>query len=91
MVINGCRKAKVDLELFLDDTYSFMPSTKDEWLRKGMWDWDYYWVACLYFSRGADGRVESFDWRYEADEESGRFHKKKSTDSKAATRSIECL
>lgn len=75
MEINSCEGSRFDLELYGYDTYSFMPLTKDEWLRNGMWDWDEYYVAILYFHRGDDGKVYSFSWRYEAAEEDGHFYK----------------
>lgn len=75
MKINSCDGSRVDLELYGYDTYSFMPLTKDEWLRNGMWDWDEYYVAVLYFQRGDDGKISSFSWRYEADEEDGQFYR----------------
>lgn len=75
MEINSCQGSRFDLELYGYDTYSFMPLTKDEWLRNGMWDWDEYYVAVLYFHRDDDGKVNRFSWRYEAAEEDGHFYK----------------
>lgn len=75
MKINSCEGPRFDLELYGYDTYSFMPLTKDEWLRKGMWEWDEHYVAVLYFHRDDDGKVCSFSWRYEAAEEDGHFYR----------------
>ncbi|KAL2278647.1 hypothetical protein FJTKL_14360 [Diaporthe vaccinii] len=75
MTINSCEGSRFGLELYGYDTYSFFPLTKDEWLRNGMWDWDEYYVAVLYFHRDDDGKVNRFSWRYEAAEEDGRFYK----------------
>lgn len=75
MKINSCEGSRFGLELYGYDTYSFFPLTKDEWLRNGMWDWDKYYVAVLYFHRDDDGKVFSFSWRYEADEEDGHSYR----------------
>lgn len=75
MRINSCEGSRFDLELYGYDTYSFFPTTKDKWLRNGMWDWDEYYVAVLYFHRDEDGKVHSFSWRYEADETDGHFYR----------------
>lgn len=81
MEINSCEGSRFNLELYGYDTYSFLPLTKDEWLRNGMWDWDEYYVAVLYFHRDDDGEVYSFSWRYEADEEDGHFYRTQGTKS----------
>lgn len=63
MNINSCEGSRFDLELYGYDTYSFFPPTKDQWLRDGMWDWDEYYVAVIYFHRDDNGDVYSFSWR----------------------------
>lgn len=78
MKINACEGSRFDLELYGYDTYSFFPPTKDEWLQNGMWDWDEYYVAVFYFHRDNDGKVYSFSWRFEADEEDGHFYRTQS-------------
>lgn len=75
MNINSCEGSRFDLELYGNDTYSFFPPTKDQWLRDGMWDWDEYYVAVIYFHRDDNGKVYSLSWRYEADEEDGHFYR----------------
>lgn len=81
MRINSCERSRFDLELYGYDTYSFFPPTKDEWLRNGMWDWDEYYVAVLYFHRDEDGKVYSFSWRYEADEADGYFYRTRNVEA----------
>lgn len=81
MRINSCEGSHFDLELYGCDTYSFFPPTKDEWLRNGMWDWDEYYVAVLYFHRDEDGKVYSFSWRYEADEADGHFYRTRNVEA----------
>ncbi|KAK7738932.1 hypothetical protein SLS63_002269 [Diaporthe eres] len=75
ITINLCEGSRFGLELYGYDTYSFFPLTKDEWLRNGMWDWDEFYVAVLYFHRDDDGKVFRFSWRYEADEEDGHLYR----------------
>lgn len=75
MKINSCDGSRLDLELYGHDTYSFLPLTKDKWLRNGMWDWDEYYVGLIYIHRDDEERVYCLSWRYEADEEDGYFYR----------------
>ncbi|KAF4970344.1 hypothetical protein FSARC_2600 [Fusarium sarcochroum] len=65
ITINGHAESQCDLEFYGPDAYSFQPRTRDEWLSKGMMDWEHYFVGVLKFSRGTSGCINGFRWEYE--------------------------
>lgn len=73
--INGNLKSRCTLEFYDKDAYSFLPTTRDSWLRKGMLDWDYYGVGLFYFIRDKNEQVARFCWMYEMSEPTGWFQK----------------
>lgn len=72
---NGREKPRYDLELYNRDTYSFMPLTRDDWLREGMYNWQSYRMGVLKFSRNDDGMVDCLAWMYVGDDEYKEHHK----------------
>jgi CubicO group peptidase (beta-lactamase class C family) len=55
----------VPLEYYNRDQYSYMPTTRDEWLAGGWLDWDYYMVGILDFYRNEYGDVDGLYWQWE--------------------------
>ncbi|KAI9659508.1 MAG: hypothetical protein M1821_001766 [Bathelium mastoideum] len=53
------------LEFYGKDMYSYMPTTRDDWLRDGWLDWDYYTVGILAFTRDYDDKVDGFTWKWD--------------------------
>ncbi|RYP70452.1 hypothetical protein DL769_004962 [Monosporascus sp. CRB-8-3] len=78
--LNSLEKSLCNLEFYSKDDefeiYSFMPLKRDEWLARGMIDWDGYAVGLLYFTRDQDtGKVDALCWLYETTEPMGWFMK----------------
>jgi len=63
------------LEHYADDQFSYWPTTRDEWLRGGWLDWDYYLVGLLTFKRDQSGSINGLTWVWERDAEPHFFHK----------------
>ena len=61
------------LEFYSLDRYSYMPKTRDDWLRGGWLDWDYYLVGMLDFTRAADGKVDGFSWQWDEFSKPSKF------------------
>jgi hypothetical protein len=55
----------VPLEYYNVDKYSYMPSSRDEWLKGGWLDWDYYKIGILDFRRGQDDKIDGLFWQWE--------------------------
>ncbi|GAW10767.1 hypothetical protein ANO14919_001020 [Xylariales sp. No.14919] len=77
---NSLEKSECDLEFYCKDDefeiYSFMPLKRDEWLSRGMMDWDNYAVGLFYFTRDEDtGEVDALCWLYEPVEPMAWFMK----------------
>ncbi|KIL89243.1 hypothetical protein FAVG1_07637 [Fusarium avenaceum] len=77
LTINGHQDSRCNLEFYAKDAYSFTPRTRDEWLYRGMMDWEHYFVGNLHFVRDAAGVVKKLNWKYEPDEEPASFQKGK--------------
>ena len=76
-----CLNHRDDLVLPLEhynvDQYSFWPKTRDDWLRGGWLDWDYYLVGILTFKRDDAGAVHGLNWLWEKPAEPFFFFKVK--------------
>ncbi|KAH7252748.1 beta-lactamase/transpeptidase-like protein [Fusarium tricinctum] len=77
LTINGHQDSRCNLEFYAKDAYSFTPRTRDEWLYKGMMDWEHYFVGNIQFGRDAAGVVNKLNWKYEPDEEPALFQRNK--------------
>jgi hypothetical protein len=66
----------VQLEYYNVDKYSYMPTTRDDWLAGGWLDWDYYMVGVLDFRR-EKGEVSGLWWKWEEPSKPSWFAKKK--------------
>ncbi|CAG7558313.1 unnamed protein product [Fusarium equiseti] len=73
LTINGHHDSKCDLEFYAKDAYSFTARTRDEWLYKGMMDWEHYFVGNIHFERNSTGGVVKLLWKYEPDEKPAEF------------------
>ena len=73
LTINSHHDSKCDLEFYAKDTYSFTARTRDEWLYKGMMDWEHYFVGNIQFERDSVNVVNLLKWRYEPDEKPAEF------------------
>ncbi|KAK3297919.1 beta-lactamase/transpeptidase-like protein [Chaetomium fimeti] len=66
VVFNGREDITQALERYNEDTYTYQPTSRDDWLRGGWLDWDYYMVSVLRFHRDdANGPVTSVTWTWE--------------------------
>ncbi|KAK0640055.1 Protein flp [Lasiodiplodia hormozganensis] len=66
-IFNGREDYPFPMEYYAPDTYSFMPTTKDEYMRGAWIDWDSYEVALLRFQRGGPHEtVNSLVWCWDA-------------------------
>ncbi|KAL9077563.1 MAG: hypothetical protein Q9157_003315 [Trypethelium eluteriae] len=63
------------LEFYSQDQYSYMPTTRNDWLRGGWLDWDYFSVGILEFTRDADGKIDGLNWQWEEGSQSSKFRK----------------
>lgn len=63
------------LEYYADDQFSYWPKTRDEWLREGWLDWDYYLVGLLTFKRNQSGNINGVTWVWEKGAEPQFFHR----------------
>ena len=61
------------LEFYAQDTYSFMPTKRDDWLRQGWLDWGHYIVGILRFTRTAHGKVNGFEWTWDKNKRPSEF------------------
>ncbi|KAH6964591.1 beta-lactamase/transpeptidase-like protein [Fusarium avenaceum] len=77
LTINGHRDSRCNLEFYAEDAYSFTPRTRDEWLYKGMMDWEHYFIGNIQFGRGEDGMINRLSWKYEPDEDPAVFQRRK--------------
>ncbi|CAF3526023.1 unnamed protein product [Fusarium graminearum] len=75
LTINGNQDSRCNLEFYAKDVYSFTPRTRDEWLYKGMMDWEHYFVGNVHFRRGPTGVVNGLNWQYEPDEKPAEFER----------------
>ncbi|KAF2494842.1 beta-lactamase/transpeptidase-like protein [Lophium mytilinum] len=75
LVFNGREDICQPLEYYNIDKYSFMPTTRDEWLRGAWLDWDYYMVGILNFHRNESDDVDSLYWQWERPSPATRFEK----------------
>ncbi|KAL9097431.1 MAG: hypothetical protein Q9165_000327 [Trypethelium subeluteriae] len=63
------------LEFYSQDQYSYMPTTRDEWLQGGWLDWDHFSVGILDFTRDADGKIDGLNWQWEEGSQPSKFSK----------------
>jgi hypothetical protein len=63
------------LEYYNVDKYSYMPKTRDQWLKEAWIDWDFYTVGVLDFKRNPNGQVEGLYWKYDEFEDAVLFKK----------------
>ncbi|KAF4459673.1 penicillin-binding [Fusarium albosuccineum] len=68
LTINGHTESMCDLELYAQDQYSFLPRTRDVWLKNGMMDYEHYFVGVLRFRRDSSGTIEGLKWEYEPED-----------------------
>ncbi|KAF5005502.1 hypothetical protein FDECE_8080 [Fusarium decemcellulare] len=68
LTINGHTECMCDLELYARDQYSFLPRTRDAWLKNGMMDYEHYFVGVLRFQRDDSGTIEGLKWEYEPED-----------------------
>ncbi|KAF2804619.1 beta-lactamase/transpeptidase-like protein [Mytilinidion resinicola] len=75
LVFNGREDICVPLQYYNVDKYSYMPTARDEWLKGGWLDWDYYMVGILDFKRNDSGEIDSLEWQWEQPSLPTRFWK----------------
>lgn len=75
MTFNGKKRTLCTLEYYKKDTYSFLPTERDRWLKDGMLDYDYYKVGLLEFGRNSAGDVDGLSWQYDRWEKQAWFGK----------------
>jgi hypothetical protein len=75
MTFNGKKRTLCTLEYYNKDTYSFLPTERDRWLKDGMLDYDYYKVGLLEFRRNCAGDVDGLRWQYDQWEKEAWFGK----------------
>ncbi|KAJ4386490.1 hypothetical protein N0V93_009387 [Gnomoniopsis smithogilvyi] len=73
--LNKVEATRQELEYYNVDWYSFWPKTRDEWLKGGWLDWDYYLVGIFKFVR-KEGVVTGFTWVWEEGAEPYPFTRK---------------
>ncbi|KAI1859459.1 hypothetical protein JX265_010462 [Neoarthrinium moseri] len=64
LCFNNREEIVQSLEYYNKDKYSYMPRSRDEWLRGAWLDWDYYLVGILDFVRDAKNQVTGVKWMY---------------------------
>jgi hypothetical protein len=75
MTFNGKKRTLCTLEYYNKDTYSFLPTERDRWLKDGMLDYDCYKVGLLEFRRNCAGDVDGLSWQYDRWEKEAWFGK----------------
>jgi hypothetical protein len=75
LCLNNREDAVWPLEYHNIDQYSFWPRTRDDWLKGGWLDWDYYTVGVLSFKRDDFGAVNGATWVLEKPDEPYFFQK----------------
>jgi CubicO group peptidase (beta-lactamase class C family) len=75
LTFNGKKRTLCTLEYYKQDTYSFLPTERDRWLKDGMLDYDYYKVGLLEFRRNSAGDVDGLSWQYDQWEKEAWFGK----------------
>jgi len=65
LCLNGREDVVQQLEFYNVDQYSYMPKTRDDWLRGGWLDWDFFLVGMLTFTRDEAGKVNGLTWVWE--------------------------
>ncbi|KAI1455467.1 beta-lactamase/transpeptidase-like protein [Annulohypoxylon moriforme] len=65
LVFNGREDTMQSLEYYNKDMYSYQPTNRDNWLREGWLDWDYFMVGILHFQRNTNGQVTGVTWIWE--------------------------
>ncbi|KAK1754124.1 beta-lactamase/transpeptidase-like protein [Echria macrotheca] len=78
LCLNNRKDAIWPLEYHNVDQYSFWPKTRDDWLKGGWLDWDYYMVGVLSFKRDVRGAVNGATWVLEKRKEPYFFQKMRS-------------
>lgn len=76
LLFEGSEASRCALEYYSKDSYSFLPTSRDVWLRHSMLDWDYYKVGIFDFVRDSSDRVTGFRWQWDRDEEPTLFTKR---------------
>ena len=76
VLFDGNEASRCVLEYYNKDSYSFFPTSRDEWLARSMIDWDYYKVGIFDFVRDDSDRVMGFRWQWDMDEEPTLFTKR---------------
>jgi hypothetical protein len=66
VVFNGRGEIAQALEQYNEDMYSYLPATRDDWLRGAWLDWDCYMMGILHFHRDeTNDRVTDLAWTWE--------------------------
>ena len=73
----GSDASRCALEHYNKDSYSFLPTNRDEYLARSMLDWDYYKVGIFDFVRDDADTVTGFLWQWDVDEEPTLFTKRR--------------
>ncbi|KAI4145269.1 MAG: hypothetical protein LQ340_006344 [Diploschistes diacapsis] len=73
---NGNKNSALLLQYYKEDTYSFFPTTRDEWLMKSMFEWNNHKLALLEFKRDDSGEVIGLFWQWDHEGQPSWFQKK---------------
>lgn len=65
------------LVYYCGDTYSFLPATRDDWLRDSMLEWFHYSTGLLRFCKDDDTGVHNLYWRWSSREEGSWFRRRR--------------
>ncbi|KAI2462928.1 beta-lactamase/transpeptidase-like protein [Annulohypoxylon bovei var. microspora] len=76
LIFNGKEDIMQNLEHYNEDMYSYQPTNRDNWLRGGWLDWDYYMVGILQFQRDMNGQVSGATWVWERGCDAALFNKR---------------
>jgi CubicO group peptidase (beta-lactamase class C family) len=76
VTFEGSEESRCALEYYSEDSYSFLPTNRDEWLARSMIDWDYYKVGIFDFVRNESDKVTGFRWQWDENEEPTLFTKR---------------
>lgn len=75
LCFNGREDLVEQLHYYNVDQYTYWPESRDEWLKGGWLDWDFYMVGILTFTRDESGVVNGFTWVWEDGAEPYLFKK----------------
>ena len=77
--LNERKDSTCRLEFYNKDTFSFQPTTRDEWLEGSFVDWDYYKSGLFFFHRDQQGHIDGLHWQYDEYEHPTWFQRRSSS------------